>query len=72
MSTHLIDQTTCSTVNDILESLIQPPKIYQLIAGMLSKDRKHSTMLLTSFLFAIGSPYAINSLREACKQVHSV
>ena len=72
MSTHLIEQTTCSTVNDIPDSLIQPPKIYQLIAGMLSKDRKHNTMPLTSFFFAIGSPYAINSLREACKQVYSV
>jgi hypothetical protein len=27
---------------------------------------------LTRFFFAIGSPYAIDSLREACKQVHSV
>lgn len=72
MSTHLIEQTTCSTVNDIPVSLIQPPKIYQLIAGILSKDHKHSTMPLTSFFFAIGSPYAINSLKEACKQVHSV
>jgi hypothetical protein len=72
MSTHLIEQTTCSTVNDIPESLIQPPKISQLIAGMLSKDRKHNTAPLTSFFFAIGSPHAINSLREACKQVHSV
>jgi hypothetical protein len=72
MSAHLIEETTCSTVNDIPESLIQPPKIYQLIAGVLSKDRKHNTMPLTSFFFAIGSPYAINSLEEACKQVHSV
>jgi hypothetical protein len=72
MSTHLIEQTTCSTVNDIPDSLIQPPKISQLIAGMLSKDRKHNTTSLTSFFFVIGSPYAINSLREACKQVHSV
>jgi hypothetical protein len=72
MSTHLIEQTTCSTVNDIPDSLIQPPKISQLIAGMLSKDRKHNTTPLTSFFFAIGSPYAIRSLREACKQVHSV
>jgi hypothetical protein len=72
MSTHLVEQTTCSAINDIPDSLIQPPKISQLIAGMLSKDRKHNTTPLTSFFFATGSPYAINSLREACKQVHSV
>jgi hypothetical protein len=38
---------------------------------MLGKDHKHTTPL-TSFFFAIGSPYATNSLREACRQVHSV
>jgi hypothetical protein len=72
MSTHFSEQTTCSTVDNIPDSLIQPPKIYQLIAGMLSKDRKHNTTPLTSFFFAIGSPYAVNSVREACKQVRSV
>lgn len=39
---------------------------------MLSKDRKYNTMPLSSFFFAIGSPYAINSLREACKQIHII
>jgi hypothetical protein len=68
----LIEKTTYSTVNDIPDSLIQPLKIYQLIAGMLSKDRKHNTTPLTSFFFVIGSPHAINSLREAHKQVYSV
>jgi hypothetical protein len=72
MSTHFTEQTTCSTVDDIPDSVIQPPKMYQLIAGMLGKDQKHNTTPLTSFFFAIGSPYAINSLREACKQIHSV
>jgi hypothetical protein len=33
---HLTEQTTCSAVNNIPNSLIQPPQISQLIAGMLT------------------------------------
>jgi hypothetical protein len=32
----LTEQTTCSAVNNIPNSLIQPPQISQLIAGMLT------------------------------------
>jgi hypothetical protein len=72
MSTHFTEQTTCSVFNNIPDSLIQPTQIYHLIAGMLDKNHKHDTTSLTSFFFAIGSPYAIQSFREACRQVGSV
>jgi hypothetical protein len=39
---------------------------------MLDKSHKHDMVSLTSFFFAIGSPYAIKSFREACQQVRNV
>jgi hypothetical protein len=39
---------------------------------MLDKSHKHATTPLASFFFAIGSPYAIKSFREACRQVRDV
>jgi hypothetical protein len=69
---HFTEQMTCSAVNIIPDSLIQPPQISQLIAGMLDKNHKHDMVSLTGFFFAIGSPYAIKSFREACQQVRNV
>jgi hypothetical protein len=71
-SNHFTKQTACSVINNIPNSLIQPPQISQLIAGMLDKSHKHDTIPLTSFFFAIGSPYSIKSFREACRQVCNV
>jgi hypothetical protein len=71
-SIHSTEQTTWSAVNNIPNSLIQPPQISQLIAGMLDESHKQDMKSLTSFFFAIGSPYAIKSLREACQQVRNV
>jgi hypothetical protein len=69
---HFTEQMTCSAVNNIPDSLIQPPQIPQLITGMLDRSHKHDMVSLTSFFFAIGSPYAIKNFREACQQVRNV
>jgi hypothetical protein len=68
----LTEQTTCSAVKKISGSLIQPPQVYQLIAGMLDQSHEDDTMPLVSFFFTIGSPFAIKSFRDTCKQVHNV
>jgi hypothetical protein len=39
---------------------------------MLDKSHKHDMKSLTSFFFAIASPYAIKTFREACWQVRNV
>jgi hypothetical protein len=58
------EQMTCSAVNNITNSLIQPPQLSQLIAGMLDKSHKHHMVSLTNFFFAIGSPYAIKTFEK--------
>jgi hypothetical protein len=63
---------TCSAVNNIPDSLIQPPQISQLIAGMLDRSHKHDMVTLTGFFFAAGSPYATKNFREVCQQVRNV
>jgi hypothetical protein len=68
----LTEQTTISVVKKIPDSLIQPPQLYQLIAGMLDKSHKDDTKPLVSFFFTIGSPFAIQSFRDTCRQVRNV
>jgi hypothetical protein len=68
----LTEQTTCSAVKKISDSLIQPPQVYQLIAGMLDKSHEDDTKPLVSFFFTIGSPFAIQSFRDTCRQVRNV
>jgi hypothetical protein len=68
----LTEQMTCSAVKKISDSLIQPPQVYQLIAGMLDKSHEDDTKPLVSFFFTIGSPFATQSFRDTCKQVRNV
>jgi hypothetical protein len=68
----LTEQTTCSAVKKISGSLIQPPQVYQLIARMLDKSHEDDTKPLVSFFFTIGSPFAIQSFQDTCKQVRNV
>jgi len=61
-------QLTSSAVKDIPDSLIQPKKLLELIVGMLDKSHKGATTALAKLFFAIGSPYAVRCLRDACRQ----
>jgi hypothetical protein len=71
-SPYITESTTCSAVNDIPDSLIQPPQVYQLIAGMLDKSHEDDTKPLVSFFFTIGSAFAIQCFRDTCRQVRNV
>jgi hypothetical protein len=71
-SPYITESTTCSAVNNIPDSLFQPPQVYQLIAGMLDKSYEDDTKPLVSFFFTIGSPFAIRCFRDTCRQVRNV
>jgi hypothetical protein len=72
VSGDLADQLTSSAVKNIPESLIQPQKISELVMRMLDESHKGATMALANLFFTIGSPYAVECLRDACRQVHNL
>jgi hypothetical protein len=63
-------QLTPSAVKGTPDSLIQPQKLSELVVGMLDKSHKGATTALANLFFAIGSPYAVGCLRDACRQAH--
>jgi hypothetical protein len=70
VSGDVVEQLTSSAVKDIPDSLIQPQKLSELVVGMLDKSHKGATTALANLFFAIGSPYAVGCLRDACRQAH--
>jgi hypothetical protein len=70
VSDDVVEQLTSSAVKDIPDSLIQPQKLSELVVGMLDKSHKGATTALANLFFAIGSPYAVGCLRDACRQAH--
>jgi hypothetical protein len=70
VSGNVADQLTSSAVKDIPDSLIQPQKLSELVVRMLDKSHKGATTALANLFFAIGSPYAVECLRDACRQAH--
>jgi hypothetical protein len=70
VSDDVVEQLTSSAVKDIPDSLIQPQKLSELVVGMFDKSHKGATTALANLFFAIGSPYAVGCLRDACRQAH--
>jgi hypothetical protein len=70
VSDDVVEQLTSSAVKDIPDSLIQPQKLSELVVGMLDKSHKGATTALANLFFAIGSPHAVECLRDACRQAH--
>ena len=70
VSDDVIEQLTFGAVEDIPNSFIEPQKLSELVVGMLDKSHKDATTALSNQFFAIGSPYAIECLRDACRQAH--
>jgi hypothetical protein len=70
VSDDVVERLTSSAVKDIPDSLIQPQKLSELVLGMLDKSHKGATTALANLFFAIGSPYAVGCLRDACRQAH--
>jgi hypothetical protein len=70
VSDDVVEQLTSNAVKNIPDSLIQPQKLSELVVGMLDKSHKGATTALANLFFAIGSPYAVGCLRDACRQAH--
>jgi hypothetical protein len=70
VSDDVVEQLTSNAVKNIPDSLIQPQKLSELVMGMLDKSHKGATTALANLFFAIGSPYAVGYLRDACRQAH--
>jgi hypothetical protein len=64
----VVEHLTSSAVKNIPDSLIQPQKLSELVVRMLDKSLKGSTTALANLFFAIGSPFAVECLRDACRQ----
>jgi hypothetical protein len=67
VSGNVIKRLTSSAVKDIPDSLIQLQKLSELVIGILDKSYKGATTALANLFFAIGSPYAVECLRNACR-----
>jgi hypothetical protein len=72
VSGDVIEQLTSSAVKDIPDSLIRPQELSELVVGMLDKSHKGATTALANLFFLIGSPYAVDCLRDACRQAHQL
>jgi hypothetical protein len=70
VSGDVIEQFTSSAVKNIPNSLIQPQKLSRLVARILDKSHKGATTPSKNLFFTIGSPYAVDCLRDACRKSH--
>jgi hypothetical protein len=70
VSGDVIEQLALSAIKNIPDSLIQPQKLLELVLGMLDKSHKGATTALANLFFAIGRPYAVVCLQDACRQAH--
>jgi hypothetical protein len=72
VSSDLAKQLTSTAAKDIPESLIQPQRISELVTEMIDESHKGATIALANLFFIIGSPYAVECLRDACRQIHNL